>query len=121
MQTKRQSRIETLTQQAIGFIVAMVSQLIIFPVFDIHVSMADNLLIGIYFTIVSIIRSYVVRRMFNKSCIVDKEMIILNKTLHASNMQKDERILELQEHNITLQVENREMQDYIKKVDNIYE
>lgn len=66
MQTKLQSRIETLVQQAIGFIVAMISQLIIFPVFDIHINMKDNLLIGIYFTIVSIIRSYLVRRAFNK-------------------------------------------------------
>ena len=66
MQTKIQSRIETLVQQAIGFIVAMISQLIIFPVFDIHINMKDNLLIGIYFTIVSIIRSYLVRRAFNK-------------------------------------------------------
>lgn len=66
MQTKLQSRIETLVQQAIGFVVAMISQLIIFPVFDIHINMKDNLLIGIYFTIVSIIRSYLVRRAFNK-------------------------------------------------------
>ena len=66
MQTKLQSRVETLVQQAIGFIVAMISQLIIFPVFDIHINMKDNLLIGIYFTIVSIIRSYLVRRAFNK-------------------------------------------------------
>jgi uncharacterized protein YacL len=65
-QTKKQSIVETVIQQLIGFIVALVSQLIIFPVFGINISMADNLLIGIYFTIVSIIRSYLVRRYFNR-------------------------------------------------------
>lgn len=37
-----------------------------------------------------------------------------------SNTQRDELIIELQEHNITLQIENREMGEYIKKLDNIY-
>ena len=65
MQTKRQSRIEAAIQQLIGFGVALISQLIIFPIFDIHINMTDNLLIGTYFAIVSYIRSYCVRRYFN--------------------------------------------------------
>ena len=65
MQTKKMSLIETLSSVVIGYIIALVSQLIIFPVFNIEVSLTDNLLIGLFFTVVSIIRGYYVRRFFN--------------------------------------------------------
>tara|TARA_R110002167_G_scaffold341670_2_gene550133 strand:+ start:99 stop:308 length:210 start_codon:yes stop_codon:yes gene_type:complete len=66
MQTRSQSRKEAATQQTIGFIVAILSQLMIFPVFDIHINITDNLIIGLYFATMSCIRSYFVRRYFNK-------------------------------------------------------
>lgn len=50
---------------AIGYVVAIVSQLLIFPLFDIHVPLATNLAIGAWFTAVSLVRSYVIRRWFN--------------------------------------------------------
>lgn len=65
MQTKKMSLIETLSSVTIGYIIALASQLIIFPVFNIEVSLTDNLLIGLFFTVVSIIRGYYVRRFFN--------------------------------------------------------
>ena len=65
MQTKKMSLIETVSSVIIGFIVALISQLIIFPVFGIEVTLTENLLIGAFFTIVSIIRGYYVRRFFN--------------------------------------------------------
>ena len=34
--------------------------------FNIYISIQDNLLIGLYFTIISLIRSYLIRRFFNK-------------------------------------------------------
>ena len=66
MQTKYQSFIESLTNILIGYLTALLSQLIIFPLFNIDVTFQDNLLIGLYFTIISLIRSYLVRRYFNK-------------------------------------------------------
>ena len=65
-QTKFSSFIESLTNIAIGYSVALASQLVIFPQFDIHVSLQTNIYIGLWFTLVSIIRSYVIRRWFNK-------------------------------------------------------
>jgi len=65
MQTKRQSFIESATNVLIGYFVALFSQLIVFPIFDINVSFSDNLLIGLYFTLISLIRSYLIRRYFN--------------------------------------------------------
>ena len=66
MQTKTQSLIESITNIAIGYSVAVVSQLAVFPLFNINVTIQDNLMIGLYFTAISLVRSYVVRRYFNK-------------------------------------------------------
>jgi len=66
MQTKTHSLIESLTNVAIGYVVALLSQIVVFPMFNIYVPLSDNLLIGLWFTAISIIRSYVVRRYFNK-------------------------------------------------------
>jgi hypothetical protein len=65
MQTKRQSFIEAITNIFIGYITAVISQLLIFPIFDINVPLSDNLLIGLYFTLISLLRSYMLRRYFN--------------------------------------------------------
>ena len=68
MQTKTQSLIESITNIAIGYSVAVISQLAVFPLFNIDVTIQDNLMIGLYFTAISLVRSYVVRRYFNKRC-----------------------------------------------------
>ena len=68
MQTKTQSLIESITNIAIGYSVAVISQLAVFPLFNINVTIQDNLMIGLYFTAISLVRSYVVRRYFNKRC-----------------------------------------------------
>ena len=65
MQTRRQSMIETAASVAIGYLVALASQLAIFPLFGIHATLSDNLMIGAWFTVISIIRGYFVRRFFN--------------------------------------------------------
>lgn len=65
-QTRLHSAAESLANVAIGYAIAVASQLLIFPIFDIHISLSDNLLIGGYFTLISIARSYAVRRWFNR-------------------------------------------------------
>lgn len=65
MQTRRQSLIESIANVAIGYTVAIATQLAVFPVFGIHVTLRENLGIGAFFTAVSIVRSYWVRRLFN--------------------------------------------------------
>ena len=64
-QPKRWSMVESLLNVAIGYFVALSTQLIVFPLFGIHISVQDNLGIGLVFTVVSIVRSYSLRRMFN--------------------------------------------------------
>ena len=65
MQTKRSSLIESITGTAIGFVVSLISIFIILPVFGIESTPMKNVGITIYFTVISILRSYVVRRWFN--------------------------------------------------------
>ncbi len=65
-QTKRHSAFEAVANVAIGYGVAVASQVAIFPLFGIHIPLADNLLIGLWFTAISIVRSYALRRLFNR-------------------------------------------------------
>ena len=72
MQSKRQSFIEACVNVAIGYFVAVLSQLLIFPLFGIHIPLHDNLAIGLFFTVISLIRSYIIRRFFNKKEVKDE-------------------------------------------------
>lgn len=64
-QSKKQSLIESIVNIVIGYFVAIVSQIMVFPMFGIHIPFKDNFLMGAWFTVISIIRSYCIRRYFN--------------------------------------------------------
>jgi len=64
-QTKLGSLIESLMNIFIGYGVALISQILVFPFFEIYVSLSTNLWIGAWFTVISLVRSYVIRRWFN--------------------------------------------------------
>jgi len=66
MQTKQKSLIESVTNTVAGFLVSLCIQLIIYPLMGIPVSFDQNLLITSVFTIASIGRGYVIRRVFNR-------------------------------------------------------
>ena len=63
-QTRRMSLIEAIANVAVGFAVALLTQIIVFPLFGLRVSLGENLAIGGLFTLASIARSYVLRRVF---------------------------------------------------------
>jgi len=64
-QTRIESLIESLVNIFIGYGIALLSQLLIFPLVGIHVPLSTNIWIGFWFTIISLVRSYVIRRWFN--------------------------------------------------------
>ena len=64
-QTKLESLLESIVNIIIGYTVALASQLLIFPMVDINVPLSTNLWIGLWFTLISLTRSYVIRRWFN--------------------------------------------------------
>lgn len=63
-QSRRMSAVEALTSTAIGYAVALFTQFAVFSLFGIDTTVSQNLAIAAIFTAVSIIRGYLVRRLF---------------------------------------------------------
>ena len=64
-QTKTQSAVESVANVTIGYVVSLVANATILPLFGFSISMSENLAIGAIYTAISIARSYCVRRAFN--------------------------------------------------------
>jgi membrane protein CcdC involved in cytochrome C biogenesis len=58
------SLVESLANVLVGYGVAVATQMAVFPLFGLTVTVTENLLIGLIFTVVSIVRSYALRRSF---------------------------------------------------------
>jgi hypothetical protein len=65
MQTRWMSFVEAVTNIVVGYGLAVLTQIIVFPFFGLHASLSDNLLLGFVFTIVSLARGFALRRIFN--------------------------------------------------------
>ena len=63
-QSRTMSLVEAVTHVIVGYGVAVVTQILIFPVFGLHTTLAQNLKMGAVFTVVSIARSFALRRVF---------------------------------------------------------
>ena len=63
-QSRLMSLVESLVNVLVGYGVAVVTQILVFPLFGLAVTVTENLLIGLIFTVVSIVRSYALRRGF---------------------------------------------------------
>ena len=65
-QNKTGSMLEAVANVAVGYSVAVTSQILVFPLVGIiGVEFHTNLLIGAIFTVISLVRSYILRRWFN--------------------------------------------------------
>jgi hypothetical protein len=60
------SLIESFIDVGSGFILAILIQLLVFPLFDLHPSILDSMGIALIFTVVSITRSWIWRLVFTK-------------------------------------------------------
>jgi hypothetical protein len=60
------SLVEAVANVVLGYGVAVVTQILVFPIFGLHTTLAQNLKMGFVFTVVSIGRSYVLRRLFER-------------------------------------------------------
>lgn len=65
-QTRSMSLVEAAANVVIGYGVAVTTQVVVFPLFGIHIALSDDLLIGLAFLVVSLVRSYVLRRAFER-------------------------------------------------------
>ena len=65
MQSKRESMIESLMNVGIGWFISFIANMLVLPLFGYNINLTDGVLISIIFTIISIVRGYMVRRWFN--------------------------------------------------------
>ena len=65
-QSKKNSFIEALTNVVVGYFLAVGTQILIYPFFGMKVSIYNNFIIGLIFLVVSLSRSYIIRRFFTK-------------------------------------------------------
>ena len=65
-QSRTMSLVEAVANVVVGYGFAVITQILIFPIFGLHTTLAQNLKMGAVFTVVSIARSYVLRRMFER-------------------------------------------------------
>ena len=63
-QSRLMSLVEAAANVAVGYTVAVFTQMLVFPLFGLVTSFGQNLAIGLVFTAVSIVRSYSLRRLF---------------------------------------------------------
>ncbi len=63
-QSRLMSLVEAVANVALGYGVAVITQILIFPIFGLHTTLAQNLKMGAIFTMVSIARSFALRRVF---------------------------------------------------------
>jgi membrane protein implicated in regulation of membrane protease activity len=65
-QGRRLSMIEAGTNVVVGYLLALATQLAVFPAVGVSVTLQDNLRISAAFVAVSLARSYLLRRIFNR-------------------------------------------------------
>lgn len=65
-QSRLMSLVESVANIIVGYGVAVITQILIFPVFGLHTTLVQNLTLGGLFTIVSITRSFALRRVFEE-------------------------------------------------------
>ena len=63
-QSRGMSMLESIVNVVVGFGVAVVTQILIFPMFGLNATLEQNLQMGAVFTLVSIARSFALRRVF---------------------------------------------------------
>jgi len=63
-QSRGMSLVEAIANVVVGYGVAVLTQMLVFPLFGLHTTLAENLTIGAIFTLVSIARSFALRRLF---------------------------------------------------------
>jgi hypothetical protein len=65
MQSRITSFVESLANVIFGYGISVTTQMIVFPFFGLHATLLNNLQIGLIFTFVSLVRSYILRRLFD--------------------------------------------------------
>lgn len=65
-QSRRMSLVEAATNVTVGYALAVITQIVVFPWFGLHPSLGENLAIGALFTGISLLRNYTLRQLFER-------------------------------------------------------
>ncbi len=65
-QSRRMSLAEAITNVVVGYALAVATQIMVFPWFGLQASLRENLALGGVFTGISLLRSYALRRLFER-------------------------------------------------------
>ena len=65
MQSRVMSSVESATNVCVGYVIALVATWLVLPAFGVDVKVSQAVGISAAFTIISLIRSYALRRFFN--------------------------------------------------------
>lgn len=63
-QSRTMSFVEAVTNVVVGYVLAVATQILVFPLFGIEIGLAENMAIGMVFVGVSLARGYLLRRVF---------------------------------------------------------
>ncbi len=66
MQSRLASFVEALTNVAIGFLISLVGQVVVSHWYNLPLNFAQNMQIVLFFTVLSVLRSYCIRRWYNR-------------------------------------------------------
>ena len=83
-QSRAMSMIEAVANVVVGYGVAVATQILIFPVFGLHTTLAQNLKMGAVFSIVSLTRSFALRRVFESIRVASRSA---DHDVHAESEQ----------------------------------
>lgn len=67
-QSRTTSLVEAVANVVVGYGLAVMTQIVVFPQFGLTVSLNDNLAIGCIFSAASLILGYLLRRLFQRFC-----------------------------------------------------
>jgi hypothetical protein len=65
-QSRFMSGVETASNILVGYTIAVATQIIVFPLWGLHATLSQNFGIGATFTAISVVRLYLIRRLFNR-------------------------------------------------------
>jgi len=65
-QSKKGSAVEAIFNVLVGYSINVIANFAIFPLFGWEISLEQNLLMGTLYTVISLARSYCLRRAFNR-------------------------------------------------------
>ena len=65
-QSRAMSLVEAITNVIVGYVLAIATQIVVFPWFGLEAALGEHLAIGIAFVGVSLARGYLLRRLFER-------------------------------------------------------